>query len=97
MTEEEKRKVETLGIIPKQIARRQEKTGGNKAIDADLSEQERQLKTNGVFQDDSGESLKELEDKLQGLVVKKKASSQLVRDFEGLKKQKDAKKGIAKE
>ena len=97
ITEEEKRKAETLGLIPREMARREEKMEDNKAKDADLSKQEEQLKTNGISQDDNEESLDELEDKLQGLVEKKKASSQLVKDFEYLKSQKDAKKGIEKE
>lgn len=97
MTEEEKRKAEELGLIPRQIASSQEKARENKAKDADLSKQEGQLKTNGSSQDDNGESLKELEDELQGLVAKKKASSQLVKDFENLKRQRNAKKGIEKE
>lgn len=77
MTEEEKRKAEALGLIPRQIARKQEK--------------------NRASQGDNGESLKELEEKLQELVAKKKASSQLLKDFEGLKKQKDDKRGMEKE
>lgn len=57
----------------------------------------RKQERNGVSEGDNGESLKELEEKLQGLVAKKKASSQLVKEFEGLKGQKDDRKGIEKE
>ena len=67
ITEEEKRKAENLGLIPREMV---------------------------IMQEDS---LAELEDKLQKLVEKKKASSQLVKDFKDLKSQKDAKKGIEKE
>lgn len=62
-------------------------------------EQVEQLKVIGVIQEDRAEqeeSLEELEGKLQGLVEKKKASSQLVRDFESVKKSKSANKGVEK-
>lgn len=62
-------------------------------------EQVEQLKVIGVIQEDRAEqeeSLEELEGKLQGLVEKKKASSQLVRDFERVKKSKSANKGVEK-
>lgn len=62
-------------------------------------EQVEQLKAIGVIQEDRAEqeeSLEELEGKLQGLVEKKKASSQLVRDFERVKKSKSANKGVEK-
>ena len=62
-------------------------------------EQVEQLKAIGVIQEDrteQEESLEELEGKLQGLVEKKKASSQLVSDFERVKKLKSANKGVEK-
>ena len=74
MTEEEKKKAEFLGLIPRQEVKRREEVGGTNAKDADLSEQEGKLNTNGISQDDSEESLQELEDKLQELVAKKKST-----------------------
>lgn len=62
-------------------------------------EQVEQLEEIGVIQEDrteQEESLEELEGKLQGLVEKKKASSQLVSDFERVKKLKSANKGVEK-
>ena len=62
-------------------------------------EQVEQLKSIGVIQEDRAEqeeSLEELEGKLQGLVEKKKASSQLIKDFERVKKSKSANKGVEK-
>lgn len=62
-------------------------------------EQVEQLRAIGVIQEDRAEqeeSLEELEGKLQGLVEKKKASSQLVRDFERVKKSKSDNKGVEK-
>ena len=62
-------------------------------------EQVEQLRAIGVIQEDRAEqeeSLEELEEKLQGLVEKKKASSQLVKDFERVKKSKSANKGVEK-
>ena len=47
-------------------------------------------------EDRTEESLEELETRLQGLVQKKKASSQLVEDFEKVKKSKSANKGVEK-
>ena len=63
-------------------------------------EQVEQLEEIGVIQEDrteQEESLEELEGKLQGLVEKKKASSQLVSDFERVKKLKSANKGVEKQ
>lgn len=62
-------------------------------------EQVEQLRAIRVIQEDRAEQeedLEELEGKLQGLVEKKKASSQLVKDFERVKKSKSANKGVEK-
>ena len=57
------------------------------------NEQIKQLKDIGVIQEDRTKSLEKLEEELQRLVEKKKASSQLVKDFENVKKTKIANKG----